>query len=160
MRGLGLVIGITLIIAGGVLLVYDPGGIIITWSTASEVDTMGFNLYRAEGSAEGTFELVNSEPIPATGDPLTGAEYQLEDTDVEPGHLYFYQIEEIEWNGTQQRHPELVQTRAGLSRFWLVVEGVVLLLIGCGLVYRQLRQLRATRSHTTMEDGGLDRAHG
>jgi hypothetical protein len=160
MRGLGLVIGIILVIAGGVLLVYDPGGIIITWSTASEVDTMGFNLYRAEGSAEGTFELVNTEPIPATGDPLTGAEYQLEDRDVEPGHLYFYLIEEIEWNGTRQRYPELVQTRAGLSRFWLVVEGAVLLLLGCGLVYRQLRQLRAPRDQTTMEHSAQDTAHG
>jgi len=156
MRGLGLVIGIILVIAGGVLLVYDPGGIIITWSTASEVDTMGFNLYRAAGSAEGTFDLVNSEPIPATGDPMTGAEYQLEDTDVEPGHLYFYQIEEIEWNGTQHRYPELVRTRAGLSRFWLVVEGAVLLLLGCGLIYRQLRQLRARRGGAPMEGGGWD----
>jgi hypothetical protein len=152
MRGLGLIIGILLVVAGGALLVYNPGGIIISWSTASEVDTMGFNLYRAEGSAEGAFELVNAELIPARGDPLTGAEYQVEDKDVDPGHLYFYQIEEIEWNGTQQRYPELVRSRAGVPRLWLAVEGAVLVLIGSVLVYRQAHQMHASRAGATTED--------
>lgn len=141
------------------MLVYDPGGIIITWSTASEIDTMGFNLYRAEGSAEGPFELVNAEPIPADGDPLTGAEYEVEDKDVEPGHLYFYQIEEIEWNGTRQRYPELVQTRAGVPRLWSVVEGAVLLAIGCALVYQQARHVRAFHGDASEESNRQAGAH-
>lgn len=139
-RVLALAAGILLFAAGIVLLLYDPGGVTITWETASEVDTMGFNLYRADGSAEGPFEQVNDELIPAEGDPLTGANYEIEDKDVEPGRLYYYQIEEVEWSGTRQRYPEVAQARSGVPRLWLVAEGALLILLGCAIVYLQARQ--------------------
>jgi len=141
-RGLGVGAGFVLILGGLFLLFYDVGGVTITWETASEVDTMGFNLYRAVTLAEGPFEQVNTELIPAKGDPLTGATYQIEDEGVEPGQLYFYQIEEVEWSGAHQRYPEVVQARAGVPRLWLMAEGVALVLLGCGLLYLQMRQER------------------
>jgi hypothetical protein len=142
-RVLGLIAGFVLILGGILLLFYDPGGVTITWETASEVDTMGFNLYRAEGAASESFQQVNAELVPAQGDPLAGASYQIEDKEVKPGRLYSYQIEEVEWSGARQRYPEVVQVRAGLPRFLLIVEGVVLILLGCGLLYlvRQGRRL-------------------
>jgi hypothetical protein len=129
------------LIAGGVLLAFsNSGGITISWETASEVDTMGFNLLRAEESDRGPFQQINTRTIPAKGDPLTGSEYQVKDRDVRPGRLYFYQIEEIEWGGARTLHPEIVQARAGLPRIWLIAEGVLLMVVGFFLIYLLARQ--------------------
>jgi hypothetical protein len=138
-RQAGLIVALALIAGGVLLLSYEPGGVTVTWETASEVNTMGFNLYRAEGSAEAAFEQVNAELIAAEGDPLVGASYQVEDQDVGAGRLYFYQIEEVEWSGTRTRYPEVVQVRAGIARAWLLGEGAALILVGCGLTYLQVR---------------------
>jgi hypothetical protein len=135
------------------LLFYDAGGVTIAWQTASEVDTMGFNLLRAQDSSEGPFRPINAELIPAKGDPLTGAEYRVEDEKVEPGRLYFYQIEEVEWSGAQERYPEVVQARAGVPRSWLLAEGAVLILLGCALFYLQARQLRRSSREPAVLDG-------
>jgi hypothetical protein len=135
---LGLFAAVALILGGIFLLLYDSGGVMITWETASEVDTMGFNLYRAEGSAEVPFEQVNAELIPAKGDPLTGASYEVEDKEAKPGRLYFYQIEEVESDNTYTRYPQVVQVRSGMARQWLIAEGAALILVGCVLLYFQV----------------------
>ena len=158
-RGLALVPGAILIVLGVFLLFFSSGGVIVTWETASEVDTMGFNLYRTEGATgtsatEGTFQQVNTELIPAKGDPMTGAAYQIEDANVEPGRTYSYQIEEVEWTGARRRFPEIVRVRAGVPSVWLSAEGTLLILFGCGLLYLQMRQHRRTdRDPATEQEG-------
>jgi hypothetical protein len=59
-RRVGLIVAVVLVAGGLLLLFYQPGGVTITWETASEVNTMGFILYRAEGSAEAPFKLINA----------------------------------------------------------------------------------------------------
>lgn len=138
-RRAGLISAGALIVAGILLLFYQPGGVIVTWETASEVNTMGFNLYRSEGATQAPVERVNAELIPAEGDPLAGASYRVEDREVRAGRIYSYQIEEVEWNGTRTRYPQVVRARAGVAREWLLAEGAALILIGCGLAYLQMR---------------------
>jgi hypothetical protein len=150
---LGFFAGLGLIAAGMLLALSDSGGITISWETASEVDTMGFNLLRAEGSARGPFQQINAQAIPAKGDPLTGSEYEMEDKDVRPGRLYFYQIEEIEWSGARAPYPEIVQARAGLPRIWLVAEGVLLMVVGFVLIYLLARHLRHPSREVMETDG-------
>jgi hypothetical protein len=150
---LGFLAAFVLIVVGMLLAFSNPGGVTITWETASEVDTMGFNLLRAEGSNQEPFQQINAEVIPARGDPLTGTEYQVEDRNVEPGRLYFYQIEEIEWTGTRAQHPEIVQARAGVPRMWLIAEGTLLIVVGCALTYWQVRQLRRPNRAVVETDG-------
>lgn len=145
-RALGPAAGALLVIVGIVLLRYDSGGVVVSWETASEVNTSGFNLFRAEGSAEGPFEQVNDELIPARGDPLIGASYQIQDVEAAPGRLYFYQIEEVEWTGARQRYPEVVQVRAGLPRSLLIAEGAALIILGCVLLFWQIRQMAGRKS--------------
>jgi hypothetical protein len=145
-RALGLACGALLVLVGGVLLFYDAASIIISWETVSEVNTQGFNLFRAVASAEGPFVQVNEELIPARGDPLTGSSYQFRDQDVEAGRAYVYQIEEVEWGGARSRYPEVVEVRAGVPRWLSIAQGLVLIALGCGLIFWQACSLRRRRT--------------
>lgn len=77
--------------------------VIVEWTTASELDTAGFNLYRS-GSSDGPFTRINDHLIPASPDPLIGGSYVFTDTDVVAGHTYYYQLEDVEVGGTTARH--------------------------------------------------------
>ncbi len=107
-------LAIPLSFALGILLAWLvwPPKVIVTWETASEVDTAGFYLYRSD-SPSGPFILLNTTPIPAQGDPLTGASYQFEDRTVKWGRVYFYRLEELERSGGRNQYPEVAKVRAG-----------------------------------------------
>jgi hypothetical protein len=89
-----------------------PPRVVVTWETASEVDTAGFYLYRAD-SPSGPFILLNATPIPAQGDPLTGSSYRFEDRGVKWGQTYYYRLEELERSGGRNQYPEVAKVRAG-----------------------------------------------
>ncbi len=91
-----------------------PPRIALTWKTASEVDAVGFFIYRAD-SPQGPFVRVNEVPIPALGDALAGASYSYEDRDVAWGRVYFYQLEELERSGNRRRYPQVVKGQAGVG---------------------------------------------
>ena len=73
--------------------------VIVEWTTASELDMAGFNLYRSN-FPEGPFEQVNEGLIPPSIDPLTGGSYSFSDELVEAGKIYYYQLEAVETGGT------------------------------------------------------------
>jgi len=70
-------------------------GVELTWETASETTTAGFNLYRRELSGE--FIKLNTEYIPTKngGQPL-GSTYTYLDTTAVPGVVYEYKLDVIE----------------------------------------------------------------
>jgi len=77
----------------------DRGRILIVWETASEMDTTGFALYRAESAAPASW----GDPIFAPGpkgDTFTGAIYEYGDTNVTAGRTYYYQLEELTSRGS------------------------------------------------------------
>ena len=61
--------------------------IILTWETATKVDTAGFNIYRAK-SEKGEYTKITSLPILANGSPTQGATYEFEDSDVQNRKTY------------------------------------------------------------------------
>jgi hypothetical protein len=75
----------------------SPGRVTLDWTTASEVNTAGFNVHRSE-SAEGPYVQINPLLIPAM-DLLAGGKYQYVDAAVVPGQTCYYQLEEVELNG-------------------------------------------------------------
>ena len=98
-----------LVISGSTLirlssLTATPGvdRIIIAWSTASEIDTVGFNLYRAEAEAE-KYIKINSSLIPAQGSSIQGASYEFIDTNVKNRKTYYYKLEDIDLQ--RREHP-------------------------------------------------------
>ena len=111
--------------------------IVVEWSTASELDTAGFNLYRSQ-TESGPFTRVNPSLIPGSADPLTGGNYQFADHQVTPGVTYFYQLEEVETSGTIARHgPIQVQADAG-GRMELVLAAALTLAAFLGLAWQAL----------------------
>lgn len=82
----------------------------IDWQTALEIDLVGFNLYRAT-SLDGEWELLNKEGmlVPAGSGGLVGAAYVYLDTEVEMGTRYYYVLEAISLEGTENFGPAIGQ---------------------------------------------------
>lgn len=74
--------------------------IVLTWETASEIDSLGFNLYRAEALLEKRTK-INDSLIPTNLPPgsLTGAEYSYTDRYGKPGITYYYWLETVDMHG-------------------------------------------------------------
>jgi hypothetical protein len=80
----------------------SQGGVLLAWETELEVDTLGFNLYRAE-AINGEYQLVNPELIPTKMSWTPGVRYSYLDLGVLPGEDYFYQLEILDVSGTSTR---------------------------------------------------------
>lgn len=78
------------------------GEVSVIWSTASEIDNAGFNLYRAAG--DGLYEKITGELIPAEGSPTSGAVYEYVDRDVRNRTTYRYLLEDVDLNGVGFSH--------------------------------------------------------
>jgi hypothetical protein len=75
----------------------------IKWTTASEIDNAGFNIYRSE-SEDGTYVKINNALIPAEGSPAQGAAYEFTDAGVQNRKVYFYKLEDFDVNGDSVMH--------------------------------------------------------
>jgi len=71
----------------------------LRWTTESEIDNAGFNIWRTEG-----FKKVNERMIPADGSPTDGAEYDFVDNWVINGKRYFYLLEDVDLAGISTFH--------------------------------------------------------
>jgi hypothetical protein len=132
-------LAVFLLIGGVYLCIVDIPPVVLSWETASEVGTAGFNVYRADSGTE-QFVQVNNNLIPAQGDEMLGAAYRYEDHTVSPTKRYSYRIEEVEWDGARQLYPETVMVRAGLTRNWRQLEGGVLCVLAILLLWRGFKK--------------------
>ncbi len=134
-RHLTVLLTIVLLLAAAVLFIVNlttPPVVTVEWSTASELNTAGFNLARGD-SAAGPFTRLNSEVIPASPDPLVGGSYVYTDTQVAAGHTYYYQLEEVETSGNTKVQGVVTVTASGGLNPWLIGAGVVVIVIVGGL---------------------------
>jgi len=106
-------VGLAALILGYWAVTSAAATVTIEWSTASELNTAGFNLYRST-SQQGPFTRINDHLIPASPDPLVGGSYIFTDTGVTAGQVYYYQLEDVEIGGATTRHGP-VQVRAERS---------------------------------------------
>jgi len=132
----------------------EDNAILVTWETASELDNMGFNLYRS-ATAEGPYAQLNATLIPPQNPGMViGAVYEWLDTDVQPDVIYYYKLEDIEvqsvstFYGPVSAGPINVPAVVGLHS--VSARGVttslalgLTILLGLAVVYRQ-RRLRST----------------
>jgi hypothetical protein len=117
--------------------------VVVEWTTESEVDLAGFNLYRSESPA-GPYVKVNTALIPGALDPLLGGKYAYTDTNVVAGRTYYYKLEDVDLDGTTTLHgPIEVVAEAGrpsafanLAAWWPLAVLIAVLALGGVILLR------------------------
>jgi hypothetical protein len=80
----------------------EGGQVVLEWQTKSEIDNLGFDLYRSAHGAP--YEKLNPTMIRGLLSSIHGASYSWTDADIAPGLTYFYLLEDIDLNGTRTQH--------------------------------------------------------
>lgn len=106
---------------------YTHPKVVVEWSTTSELEIVGFNIYRSE-SLEGNYLIINKNLIPSSKDPLVGGKYTFPDLSVRPGHTYYYLLEDVDVNGTTSRH-EPIKAKAQVGGVVDLSIAIVLFLV-------------------------------
>ena len=79
----------------------DVGNVTLKWETASELNNMGFNVYRALSGKEEEWVTVNNELIPGQGTYPNETQYSFTDNGVESGRTYLYKLESVSLTGVR-----------------------------------------------------------
>jgi hypothetical protein len=90
-------------------------GVLIEWETATELDNLGFYVYRSP-TPEGKKLRLNLDLIPSQmpGSPV-GAHYEFVDNSAPSGVTCYYWLEDVDLHGQVTRHGP-VQVQTGLLR--------------------------------------------
>ncbi|MBD3386366.1 T9SS type A sorting domain-containing protein [candidate division KSB1 bacterium] len=79
-------------------------GILLTWVTESEINVLGYNVWRAVGKEKMDYIPLCSKLIPANGYSQSPLEYNYFDQRVEHGQQYSYKLECIDLDGSCEFH--------------------------------------------------------
>ncbi|MCX8062355.1 MAG: hypothetical protein N3D16_07225 [Anaerolineales bacterium] len=109
------------------IFLYRTPQVVIEWQTATEIDTVGFNLYRAE-DPQGPFLKINDALIPSSNEPLKGGSYRFVDANVVPNRVYFYQLEDLDLQGKSTKHEPISVQAAPQGQIEMVAGGGIALL--------------------------------
>jgi hypothetical protein len=74
----------------------------LRWTTASEVDNFGFDIYRSLAE-EGPFDRLTAEPIAGAGTVDEPQSYVFVDDTIDPTQGYYYYIESISIDGIREK---------------------------------------------------------
>ena len=72
--------------------------VIINWTTESELDNAGFNIYRSTSQTK-DFQRINSKLIQGAGTSGERNTYQFIDKSAKPNVAYYYRIEDVDFSG-------------------------------------------------------------
>lgn len=85
----------------------------VRWSTASEVDNFGYDVYRAT-SADGPFERLTRDPVPGAGTTDLPQRYSYVDDSIDPHQAYYYYVESISLSGERERFTPVIRAKPKL----------------------------------------------
>ncbi len=83
----------------------------VRWSTASEQDNFGYDVYRGD-SEKGDFTKLNAEPIAGAGTSDTPHKYEYRDDTIDPCKSYWYYVEAISTSGDHEKFTPTFQSKA------------------------------------------------
>jgi hypothetical protein len=75
----------------------------LSWQTGSELENLGFNLYRGLSDA-GPWTRITSSLIPGLGSSPLGATYTWRDTGLVNGQRFFYRLEDVDTHSVSTFH--------------------------------------------------------
>ena len=81
---------------------HTADGVLLKWTTESEVDNAGFYIYRSQ-TKDGEFKVVNPSMIQGAGTTSERNEYTWKDTTAKPNVAYYYRIEDISHAGVRKQ---------------------------------------------------------
>ena len=81
---------------------WTDAGVIVEWTTASELNNAGFNILRSQ-TRKGAFVKVNPTLILGAGTTAEQNTYTWMDTTAKLNVAYYYRIEDVSLDGTRQR---------------------------------------------------------
>lgn len=92
--------------------------LVVYWETATEMDTLGFHLYRSDSGTPGTFSRLNEALIPSRSPGGGGgAYYEWLDAGAVPGRTYYYLLEDVDAYGQATPHGPVEGVLAGYGAF-------------------------------------------
>ncbi len=80
----------------------------LKWSTASEVNNFGYDVYRSTNKA-GPFKRITEQPVPGAGTTDSPSYYQFVDATIDPREIYYYYIESISLDGVREKFTPIQQ---------------------------------------------------
>ena len=92
------------------------GAVELRWETGSELDNLGFHLYRSPTDA-GPYEQIAARVIPGLGSSPEGATYAYRDASLTNGETYYYKLEDIETTGKTELHGPVSATPEAEASF-------------------------------------------
>ena len=100
----------------------ETGTVVIQWTTESEMDNAGFNILRSQ-TRTGEFKVINAQLIPGAGTTAERNTYTWTDTTTKPNVVYYYQIEDVSFDGERQtlatvRLRGLISAKGKLTTQW------------------------------------------
>ena len=81
---------------------HTKSGVVLKWTTESEVDNAGFYIYRSQ-TRDGDFKVVNPALIQGAGTSSERHTYTWTDTTAKPNVAYYYRIEDISHAGVRKQ---------------------------------------------------------
>ncbi len=79
------------------------GSVVLEWRTASELDNLGFHVYRAP-SENGPWTRLTPSLIPGLGSSAVGQAYSFRDTGLTNGTRYFYRLDDVDASSKTTSH--------------------------------------------------------
>ena len=77
-------------------------GVVLKWTTESEVDNAGFYIYRSQ-TKDGEFKVLNPTMIQGAGTTGERNKYTWTDTTAKPNKVYYYRIEDVSHAGVREQ---------------------------------------------------------
>ena len=95
--------------------VVQPIENVIRWSTASEVENFGYDVFRGPAE-EGPFTRVNEATIPGHGTTDVPNAYEYRDTAIQPDTAYWYYVESISLQGEREKFTPVFRAKPKSAR--------------------------------------------
>ena len=84
----------------------------VHWTTASEEENFGYDVFRSSVGEKGPFEKLTKQPMLGNGTTDETHEYRYADDAIDPCKDYWYYVESIGTNGAREKFTPVIHAKA------------------------------------------------